>query len=176
MRRPHLRLEALESWDPPFDFGQPEQAFDSTSKAEAPAELTRRTFFKLSGVAASLPLVFRRLEAAEIPSFEFLFVKNRAIFRLDGIDAWIIDPRRFAGNPRLEVEEKKQAIRVALIGARYPGTDLPADLEARCRSSSSGWAIELFLSCGEMRAKGSLVPWLAREQLLRAAARARAAS
>jgi len=60
-----------------------------------------------------------------------------AAFQLGGRERWVIDPRRFAGSPRLKITESEQVTRVELTGARYPGTDLPADMSVKSDPASS---------------------------------------
>ena len=49
-------------------------------------------------------------------------------FTLNGVRRWVIDVRQFAGAPTLTVRpETNGQTRIALEGARLPGTGLPAD-------------------------------------------------
>jgi hypothetical protein len=51
-------------------------------------------------------------------------------FRIGNVPKWVIDVRRFAGNPVLAVERPSGAtgLRATLTGARLPGTNVAADL------------------------------------------------
>lgn len=130
-------------------------------------KLTRRTLLKLSGLAASGPLGAGLLPASQEPLFKFFYKHGRAVFRLGERDAWMIDPRRFAGKPRLRVHQDRRLIHLRLVEARFPGTNLPADLDCQCRSRGSGWEIHLRLQFGGFQATGRLMPWLSGQEDLR---------
>jgi hypothetical protein len=53
---------------------------------------------------------------------------GRVAFDLNGERAWILDTALFAGHPNLSVAESPERLTIALTGARYPGTNVPADL------------------------------------------------
>jgi hypothetical protein len=49
-------------------------------------------------------------------------------FRLNGVLRWLIDMKLFAGSPTLATRATPQhGLRIELKGARFPGTELPAD-------------------------------------------------
>ncbi len=56
--------------------------------------------------------------------------QQRAYFDLNGGPGWAIDTAWFDGEPRLLVEERPDRLLLSLSGARYPGTELPADFTA----------------------------------------------
>ncbi|MCA9690179.1 MAG: hypothetical protein KC636_11260, partial [Myxococcales bacterium] len=70
--------------------------------------------------------------------------------QLAGADRWTIDVNRFAGAPKLTVHKESDArYRITLTGARFPGTDIPADLEATIYSAGLLlWALDLRLAWG----------------------------
>lgn len=98
-----------------------------------------------------LPLpVLELARTIHFDDVDLVYTATRARFVLGGEDRWTIDVARFAGAPVLSVHKDSDAlVRIGLAGARYPGTQIPADLEARIvRHRTLGWALELRLSWG----------------------------
>ena len=100
-------------------------------------------------------------------SFRLAQDGRRVLFMLGDKVSWEIDPDRFAGHPRLRVDASPQSVLVHLVGARLPGTRLPADLTCLCKLTALGWWVRLSLTAGGFAAQGSLEPWLAGEETLR---------
>jgi len=123
--------------------------------------LTRRAFLGASAGTLAMAAVPSRGLA-----LTFEVSSSLAIFRLGGIEAWRIDPERFAGRPRLHVTESPRRIQVRLTDARYPGTNVSADLDCVCRWTFAGWSLTLRL--GAFVAEGKFESWLAREKPLTA--------
>jgi hypothetical protein len=62
-------------------------------------------------------------------------------FTLNGQPRWQIDIRQFAGTPSLTIKPDARGTLVTLQGARFPGTQLPADfvlLAARTLEAATG--------------------------------------
>jgi hypothetical protein len=82
-----------------------------------------------------------------------------------------VDVRRFGGNPQLDVEEKEGVVRVALTGAKYPGTDLPADMVCEARRGAVNWRMRVTLALGGLVLDAPLERWLAEAEPARGMAR-----
>lgn len=97
---------------------------------------------------------------------QFRFDGRSATFLLDGSPAWVVDPARFSGSPRLRVKEDSRSIRLRLIRARYPGSKAAADFNCLVRKGSLQWTVQLEMLLGEFCSEGDLEAWLAHEQKL----------
>ncbi len=129
-----------------------------------------------AGVAAAGP-VGRALAAGAYPDFDLDLRPGRAVFGLAGAPRWIVDTARFAGTPRLTVQRDPDAIALTLRGARFPGTALAADLDARIwrESASDTWRLHLALPGLAFAAEVPFVAWLAGAAEARGRARPAAA-
>ena len=123
--------------------------------------MSRRRALGLAGVtAAGAAPALRAVEDSLLGSFELVRGKGRVAFRAGGVDRWVVDVRRFAGSPALTLQQTTDAIQLQLHGARYPGTDLPADFTCVVRRALTGWTINLDMALGGFAAKGPFLPWL----------------
>jgi hypothetical protein len=125
----------------------------------------------MAGIAAvmtSLAPVARAAPLNADGAVDFVSGPGRAAFRLDGQERWVIDTHRYAGSPVLRVERAAGEIRLSLTGARFPGTDLPADLACRVATGVPGWTMDLRLALGGLAATVVLAKWLAGEEEARA--------
>ncbi len=99
-----------------------------------------------------LPLQIPPLELAHTLQFgdvDLIYTATRARFVLAGEDRWTFDVARFAGSPVLSVAHGSADTRLTLTGARFPGTTIPADLDARIyHHRIHGWALDLRLVWG----------------------------
>jgi hypothetical protein len=113
---------------------------------------------------AVLPLKIPPLELTRTLTFDdisLIYSASRARFVLGGDDRWTFELDRFAGSPALSVSQSGSAVTLVLSGARFPGTEIPADLTARIyRHRTHGWALELQLAWGGFRATLGLRPFL----------------
>ncbi|HRI09004.1 MAG TPA: hypothetical protein PKW35_14380, partial [Nannocystaceae bacterium] len=103
-----------------------------------------------------LPVHIPPLELAHTVTFDavsLIYTSKRARFVVGGEDRWTIDVDRFAGSPVLKVTQTGTTVTLDLTGARFPGTEIPADLHARVyRHRTLGWALELRLVWGSFAA------------------------
>jgi len=128
---------------------------DSQSSYEL-RQLSRRNFIRLSGASAVAgPSILASLGALEVVGDE-----NRISFKLGGIERWVIDPERFSGSPQLKVRRTTRSIGLWLTGARYPGTQLIADLECEVVKHALDWHMVLRLGLGEFKYSTSFERWL----------------
>jgi hypothetical protein len=156
MRRPRLDLSALRTRRWPR---LPRSGFSAIDLLDNQSRLslTRREMLGLAGTAAAtLPLKFSTTEGR----LQFVPGHKRVAFRLDGKERWAIDTRRFAGTPALRVSQSKKLVRVALVNARYPGTDLPADMECKLERVPEGWRMHLRMALGGFRGEAPFERWL----------------
>ena len=165
MRRPRLDLAALRTRRWPRLTRTGFSAIDLLDN-QSRFSLTRREMLGLAGTAAAtLPL---KLGASE-GRLQFVPGHKRVAFRLDGRERWVIDTRRFAGTPLLRVSQSKKLVRVALINARYPGTDLPADMECKVERLPAGWRMHLRMALGGFQCEAPFERWLRGKAELRSA-------
>jgi hypothetical protein len=124
-------------------------------------DLSRRQILALASAAvAGATPVARAVGAGLRGEFTVAERPGRIAFRLNGRDHWVIDTSRFAGKPKLRITRADELIRVSLTGARYPGTQLPADLVCVLRRGLSGWRMFLRLDLGRFRGRASFERWL----------------
>jgi hypothetical protein len=90
----------------------------------------------------------------------------RAVFFLDGVPRWIIDPTAFAGDPDLRVLSNNPGeIVFSLSGALYPGTQMSADMVCRIRRALGTWICKMELPACGWSGSTDLVSWLAGQSL-----------
>src|SRR6266446_1107478 len=84
-------------------------------------------------------------------------------FTLNGIPRWVIDVRRFAGTPTLTTRpDPPQGTAISLHGARFPGTELPADFVCIVgRTGPFGTPANITFTLGGFHAQVILENWLA---------------
>ncbi len=134
-------------------------AIEHLSESKLTVPLTRRQFLGSSaGTLATAALPLRDLPLTITAS------ASLAIVRLGSVEAWRIDATRFAGRPHLTVDETPRRIHILLTDARFPGTNLSAELDCDCRRSSSGWWMRLRL--GAFEGTASFERWLRGEERL----------
>jgi hypothetical protein len=145
---------------------------DTPGSPDSPLTVTRRQALGLAGVAvAGASPALRVVESRALGSFELVRGKNRIAFLLGGHERWVIDTRRFAGSPSLHLTQHADLIRVELRGARYPGTDIPADLACEIRRGATGSRMHLDMSFGSFSGAAHFERWLAGLETLRSKVR-----
>lgn len=158
MRRIRLNLSALRARRLPRLLRPGLSAAELLDSQEA-LTLTRRELLGWAGAAAmTLPL---QAAATDARPFQFVAGRKRVSFRVQGRDKWVIDTRRFAGSPKLIVSRGKDLIRVELKDARYPGTEIPADLVCELKRGVVGWQMHLRLAWGGFESRVPFGSWLA---------------
>jgi hypothetical protein len=89
-------------------------------------------------------------------------------FKLNGTLRWLIDVRRFAGNPTLTSQTTPQhGLRIELKDARFPGTQLPADFV--CVIGPKGFfgtPMTITFTLGGFHGQAIFELWLAGQQTL----------
>jgi hypothetical protein len=91
---------------------------------------------------------------------------GRITFTLNEIPRWLIDVSRFAGTPSLTAQPSPpnlpQRSTITLSGARFPGTDLPADFVCVVENTEPfGTAAHITFALGGFHAQVVLENWLA---------------
>ncbi|HUZ47356.1 MAG TPA: hypothetical protein VMW54_12040 [Terriglobia bacterium] len=156
MRLPRLNLSALRARRLPRVRRAGLSAIELLD-SQARLSFTRREMLGLAGTAAAtLPLKLGGPQGR----LQFVPGHKRLAFKLDGSERWAIDTRRFAGNPRLRTEQRDHLIRVALVNARYPGTNLPADMECELTRAAAGWRMQIKMALGGFQGTAPFEPWL----------------
>jgi hypothetical protein len=159
MPEPHLDLAALRALPPE----QPDVRFavDRLTGRSDPIVLSRRGFLGLGGASVvAATSLGRGAQAAWLGPFTVLRGDGRVAFALGGLERWIVDCSRFAGEPRLTLERAGAGYRLTLAGARYAGTDLPADFTCELQPALLGWRMDLHVALGDLRASAPFERWL----------------
>ncbi len=139
----------------------PRQDVTLRQLADAPNTLflSRRQMLKLTGMAAVGTVT--GLKTTDQGPFEITESRGRIAFKLGGREKWIIDTRRFGGAPKIKFEKSEKHIFLELSGAKYPGTDLPADLVCELRPGIVNWWMTLRLALGDFTSEMPFESWLA---------------
>jgi|GEM_PF-1743270 len=126
------------------------------------SSLSRRRALGLAGVtAAGASPTLRALENSLLGSFELVRRgKGVVAFRHGGVDRWVVDVRRFAGSPALRLQQTPDTVQLELRGARYPGTDLPADFRCTIHRGATGWGIRMQMALGGFAGTAPFIGWL----------------
>lgn len=103
----------------------------------------------------------RHMETVALGRYELIESAGRLSFRLGGVDRWVLDTRRFDGHPRLELERADDTLRLLLRGARFPGTDISAELTAEVRPALIGSRMRLHMRLGDVHLSVPFERWLA---------------
>ncbi|MDA2394496.1 hypothetical protein PDN30_15985 [Bacillus cereus] len=91
---------------------------------------------------------------------EFSYDGKKASFKLGGKEYWVIDPSRFGGNARLEVNQTGDYIHLDLSNAFYPGTKVPADFICSVISGDTGSVMSFQFQFGDFTFQSQMEPWL----------------
>lgn len=139
--------------------------------------MSRRHMLGLAGAAAvtASPLS-RALSGRMAGPVEYSADRHRVVFRLGGQERWVIDTRRFAGAPKLHFERTGDTVHLALNGARFPGTELPADFTCDLSRGLTGWTMKVQTSLGGFRAEVPFERWLSGSEAARGHLHGRAVS
>jgi hypothetical protein len=136
----------------------PEPAWPWSPRVD-PLQVSRRGFLGLAGLATAQTLPLHQA-GPWLESFRVDRGDGHIAFKVGGCERWRLDVRRYAGNPRLQVEESPWRIAFQLDGARLPGTRLPADLAAVLAPVAGRWWLNLRLALGDLSVSLPFVPWL----------------
>ena len=123
--------------------------------------LSRRQLIKRAGIAAvGLAPAARSVGPSLIGQLEMVGDRRHVAFRLGGRERWRIDTRFFAGSPELTVTREREVIRISLRDARFPGTNLPADLECEIVRGMFGCRMNLRAALGGFACEVPFERWL----------------
>jgi hypothetical protein len=125
---------------------------------------TRRDLIKMALAASALATPFGKAAAGFAATTQVSVTRRRrsVTFQIDGSDVFTIDAARFAGSPRVSLTAASDGTqRVALTGARWPGTHLRADMTL----TLDGGRLEIALAFGGFRARVSAREWLLGEKV-----------
>jgi len=133
------------------------------AEAASGAAISRRRMLGLGmsgAVAAGLTVPhLRALGGALGGALEIVEGRNRVALVMGGVERFVIDGARFVGRPRVLVERTGGTCTLALLNARWPGTDLPADLTLTVRPGLLNRTATIETALG-MKATVRLEPWL----------------
>lgn len=169
MRRSILNLAALRA-SCPEPAGDTLRPHDTESRDIVGAHgtnrrdtVSRRQALGLAGVAAAtLSPALHAAETLALGRYTMARTgQTRLAFLVNGHERWVIDTSRFAGSPHLTVRQEAKSLRVELRGARYPGTDLPADFRCVIRRGATQSRLTLRLTLGGFSGSVPFESWLA---------------
>jgi hypothetical protein len=120
--------------------------------------LSRRGLFHLAAAGTS---VVRTFDLSE-NSHNVVVLATNTLLRVlvNKQERWVVDCDDFSGDPRIEHNIGKDEATVALVDARLPGTNIPADFSARLHRTVFGWQIHLLLDFGGFESELPLDEWL----------------
>ncbi len=172
MSRVRLNIAALRETRLPMK-APPAETVDSLVALGPDAlKVTRREAVAIAGVAAATVAN----ATGAVPAFAALgpvsvtASSKRARFAA-GSNALVLDTARFAGAPKLAVTKSATGTVVALSGARFPGTELPADLSFETVGAGAGMRLRIRSRLGGFDAEVPLAKWLAGEAIASSAVR-----
>lgn len=132
----------------------------------ADARLTRRRLLGLAAGTVGAPPALKAVAAAVGPApFDVVVGPGRAAFLVGGTTRWVIDAARFAGSARLTTEREGDGWRIALAGARLPGTRVAADFVTRAFRGPLGWRLGMSATGLGLDAEVDLLAFLHGEPL-----------
>ena len=120
-------------------------AIDAPNERErAGANVSRRRLIGIGGIAAlGMTPLMRVLGATIRPEFDVTATRRRVAFRVDGRERWVVDADRFGPGAEIAFDQGDDRMTLALKNARYPGTDVVADLTCAITRGVSGWMIAI---------------------------------
>jgi hypothetical protein len=135
-----------------------------TEPSSQPGGISRRQLFHLAGAAAVAVHLMRPATAKALPNdIRFVAGRSRAALMIGGAERWVIDTRAFGGVPKLTVQESDSQVRLALTGATFPGTTLPADMTCEVSLNQPDGTITFSFALGNFQARAPLAAWLGGE-------------
>ncbi len=136
----------------------------------ATGSLSRRAWLGMAGSAAVVTAPgLKNASALLLDRYEVRAERGRVTFRQGSQNRWVIDVRMFAGAPRLEYERKDGVIHILLTGALFPGTLLPADVDATITPALLGSTLRMQFALGSSEGEAGFERWLAGLEPLRLA-------
>ena len=159
MKQLRLDLATLRASCPP-GIGLSRLTTGALLDAVSGRQISRRGFLGLSGAALGASAVPWVTRAASSGPVELVGGSKRVAFLLGGRERWVIDTNLFSGAPELRVHQGKRRIRLALQGARFPGTDLLADFVSEIRPALLGSEMSLRFRLGALQTQVPFERWL----------------
>jgi hypothetical protein len=119
--------------------------------------ISRRGLLQLVAATAFGPA----LEISGQPR-DVVVVANESLLRvlIDKVDRWIVDCKKFSGRPRILHSIGPDESLFELVGAYFPGTDVPASFSGRIWRTPFGWQTRIKLIFGGFDAEVPLFDWL----------------
>ena len=142
---------------------------------ERPQPISRRELFGAAGItAAAISPAVRALGDSLQGPFHLEHDAGRAVFLFGDQARWAVDINDYSGKPELSVVKEDKAITLALRGATYPGTDIPADFTCEMKAGLTGWKMKLRHAFGGFKGQAPFERWLLGQAPLESAVKVRA--
>ncbi|MBI9059333.1 MAG: hypothetical protein JEZ01_16345 [Labilibaculum sp.] len=127
---------------------------------------SRRNFFKGLGIAVlafqpTLKLFAKALD----DNLKYSWNKKKLVFFSGKEQAWIIDTKVFAGNPKLKFFPEGDDWIIRLEDARFPGTDIPVDFKATIYKEFD-WRIYIQFSHLDVYSDMSFSDWINEKSII----------
>jgi hypothetical protein len=124
-------------------------------------QLSRRAWLGVAGSTAVLAApALKSISSATTGRAEVRHGNGWVAFSVRGVERWRIETRRFSGSPRITFSRTEHEIHVSLAGARYPGTELPADFECTVRPGFLSSSLSIRFALGELEGTCPFEQWL----------------
>jgi hypothetical protein len=123
------------------------------------AQVSRRTMFSLAAAASGALPIFGSVARAAA-AFKLIYRDGIAIFTVEDIPVWTIDPARFDGDPQLSLTQSASEIQIRLEHAWYPGSAIRADLRCEIRREPHGWMGQFHLPGVALDTQVAFSDWL----------------
>jgi hypothetical protein len=119
---------------------------------------SRRYFLQGGAATALTPIISRAVLGSRVA---FQCDGARCVFLLDGAEAWVIDPLRFAGDGHLCINTpSRNRIEIGIEGFRYPGTLVHVDGQITVEHGLFGWMCRFTLPKHGITRRFRLESWL----------------
>lgn len=168
MKRTRINLDVLRASEPYArqHHSQP-QAQELFNSPEA-FSMSRRTLLKIGGVAAMSSVALARGSGSFVfGPFEVRGDAERVAFYYAGEERWVVDAKLYAGKPTLDLIRSDSNLVLKLSGARYPGTDIPADFVCEVKANLTTWTMNMAMAFGDFKATARFEEWLMNMAVLR---------
>ena len=160
MNRIRLNLSLLRRFHDPV-VRRSVAEFDGLTDNGIGRQISRREWLGAAGSTAILATpVVRSVSSLSFGRADVKQGKGWVAFLVRGEERWRIDISKFSGTPRLFVERKEKELRLRLSGARYPGTDLPADFDCTIRPKVFSSSMTIKFALGELEGECDFERWL----------------
>ena len=165
-----VRLNTVALREPRLSIKAPRSGEPLAGSEASPAGITRREAVTIAGAAAVASA------AGAMPAFAALGPVGTAFSSKSarywaGSATFVLEPRRFSGRPRLSGGATASGGVAKLAGARFPGTDLPANVTIQTVGTGATTRLHIRMELGGFEAEVPLAKWLSGEAVASSAVR-----